>query len=65
MERIERVEAALHGWHLLPNEASLIRLVSDVLMEVSEEWESEKTYFKDGQLDPVPPQLEMERAFRR
>lgn len=28
---------------LLPNEASLLRLVSAVLMEISEEWETEKT----------------------
>jgi len=29
---------------LFPNEASLLRLVSAVLMEISEEWETEKTY---------------------
>jgi putative transposase len=31
---------------LFPNEASLLRLVSAVLMEVSEEWETEKTYLR-------------------
>ena len=29
---------------LFPNEASLLRLVSAVLMEISEEWETEKAY---------------------
>jgi len=31
---------------LFPNEASLLRLVSAVLMEISEEWETEKIYLK-------------------
>jgi putative transposase len=31
---------------LFPNEASLLRLVSAVLMEVSEEWETEKIYLR-------------------
>lgn len=31
---------------LFPNESSLLRLVSAILMEVSEEWESGKTYLK-------------------
>jgi len=31
---------------LFPNEASLIRLVSAVLIEVTEEWETGKTYLK-------------------
>jgi transposase-like protein len=31
---------------LFPNEASLLRLVSAILMEVSEEWETGKTYLK-------------------
>lgn len=29
---------------LFPNEASLLRLTSAVLMEISEEWETGKTY---------------------
>jgi transposase-like protein len=29
---------------LFPNEASILRLVSAILMEISEEWESGKTY---------------------
>ena len=29
---------------LFPNEASLLRLVSAVLMEISEEWETDKKY---------------------
>jgi transposase-like protein len=31
---------------LFPNEASLLRLVSAVLMEISEEWETEKIYLR-------------------
>ena len=31
---------------LFPNEASLLRLVSAVLVEVSEEWETGKTYLR-------------------
>jgi putative transposase len=31
---------------LFPNEAALLRLVSAVLMEISEEWETEKVYLR-------------------
>jgi transposase-like protein len=31
---------------LFPNEAALVRLVSAVLMEISEEWETEKIYLR-------------------
>jgi putative transposase len=31
---------------LFPNEAALLRLVSAVLMEISEEWETDKTYLR-------------------
>ena len=31
---------------LFPNEASLLRLVTAVLMEISEEWETEKIYLQ-------------------
>lgn len=31
---------------LFPNEASLLRLVTAVLTEISEEWETEKTYLR-------------------
>ena len=31
---------------LFPNEASLLRLVAAVLMEISEEWETEKIYLR-------------------
>ncbi len=37
---------------LFPNEASLLRLVSAVLMEISEEWETEKTYLGMNNLHP-------------
>jgi transposase-like protein len=31
---------------LFPNEASLLRLVTDVLIEISETWETRKAYLK-------------------
>lgn len=31
---------------LFPNETSLLRLVTALLMEISEEWETEKTYLR-------------------
>lgn len=37
---------------LFPNEAALLRLVSAVLMEISEEWETEKTYLTMTNLSP-------------
>ncbi len=37
---------------LFPNEASLLRLVSAVLMQISEEWETEKTYLGMNNLHP-------------
>ncbi len=37
---------------LFPNEAALLRLVSAVLMEVSEEWETEKVYLRMGNSGP-------------
>lgn len=40
---------------LFPNEASLLRLVSAVLMEVSEEWETGKTYLRQDD-DATPTQ---------
>jgi transposase-like protein len=45
---IERLNKEIHRRTrvatLFPNEASLLRLVSAVLIEISEEWESERTY---------------------
>ena len=38
---------------LFPNEAALLRLVSAVLMEISEEWETEKIYLRMGNSDLV------------
>lgn len=37
---------------LFPNEASLLRLVSAVLMEISEEWETGKVYLATETDDP-------------
>ena len=37
---------------LFPNDASLLRLVSAVLMEISEEWESDKIYLGIGSSNP-------------
>ena len=45
MERISKeIKRRTRVATLFPNEASLLRLVSAVLMEISEEWETEKTY---------------------
>lgn len=38
---------------LFPNEAALLRLVSAVLMEISEEWETEKIYLRMANSGPV------------
>ena len=38
---------------LFPNEAALLRLVSAVLMEISEEWETEKTYLRMENSSPL------------
>lgn len=53
MERISReIKRRTRVASLFPNEASLLRLLSAVLMEVSEEWESEKTYLRMESLNP-------------
>ena len=45
---LERLNEAIHRRTrvatLFPNEASLLRLVSAVLAEVDEEWQTRKTY---------------------
>src|SRR5579885_2344063 len=47
MERISKeLKRRTRVATLFPNEASLLRLVSAVLMEISEEWETEKTYLR-------------------
>jgi len=47
MERISKeLKRRTRVATLFPNEASLLRLASAVLMEISEEWESEKTYLR-------------------
>jgi putative transposase len=47
MERISKdLKRRTRVATLFPNEASLLRLVSAVLMEISEEWEMEKTYLR-------------------
>ncbi len=38
---------------LFPNEAALLRLVSAVLMEISEEWETEKIYLRMENRGPI------------
>jgi transposase-like protein len=40
---------------LFPNEAALLRLVSSVLMEISEEWETEKVYLRVEDSQPPEP----------
>jgi len=45
LERLNReIKRRTRVATLFPNESSLLRLVSAILMEVSEEWESGKTY---------------------
>jgi len=47
MERIsQELKRRTRVATLFPNEASLLRLVSAVLMEISEDWESETTYLR-------------------
>jgi putative transposase len=47
MERISKeLKRRTRVATLFPNEASLLRLVSAVLMEISEEWETEKIYLR-------------------
>ena len=49
---------------LFPNEASLLRLVSAVLMELSEEWETGKRYLNmDAENDD--PASEQNRIYRK
>lgn len=53
MERISKeLKRRTRVATLFPNEASLLRLVSAVLMEISEEWETEKTYLRMDNLIP-------------
>jgi len=45
LERVNKeVKRRTRVASLFPNEASLLRLVSAVLMEISEEWETGKIY---------------------
>ena len=47
MERVSKeIKRRTRVATLFPAEASLLRLVSAVLMEISEEWETEKTYIR-------------------
>lgn len=47
MERIsQELKRRTRVATLFPNEAALLRLVSAVLMEISEDWETEKTYLR-------------------
>ncbi len=53
MERVSKeLKRCTRVATLFPNEASLLRLVSAVLMEISEEWETEKTYLGMNNLHP-------------
>jgi putative transposase len=53
MERISReIQRRTRVASLFPNEEALLRLVSAVLMEISEEWETEKTYLRMENLNP-------------
>jgi transposase-like protein len=49
MERLNKeIKRRTRVATLFPNEAALLRLVSAVLMEVSEEWETDKIYLRMG-----------------
>ena len=53
MERISKeIKPRTRVATLFPNEAARLRLVSAVLMEISEEWETEKTYIGMTNLHP-------------
>jgi len=53
MERVSKeIRRRTRVATLFPNEASLLRLVSATLMEISEQWETEKTYLGMRNLDP-------------
>ena len=53
MERIsQEIKRRTRVASLFPNDAALLRLVSAVLMEISEEWETEKTYLRMENLNP-------------
>lgn len=54
LERINKeVKRRTRVATLFPNEASLLRLVSAVLMEISEDWETGRVYLKPEELDPT------------
>lgn len=46
LERLNKEISCTRVAALFPNEATLLRLVSAVLMEISEEWETEKIYLR-------------------
>ena len=47
LERLNKeIKRRIRVATLFPNEAALLRLVSAVLMEISEEWETDKTYLR-------------------
>jgi transposase-like protein len=53
MERISKeIKRRTRVACLFPNEAALLRLVSAVLMEISEEWEADKVYLRIENLRP-------------
>ena len=53
MERVSKeIKRRTRVATLFPSEASLLRLVSAVLMEICEEWETEKTYLGMSNLNP-------------
>jgi putative transposase len=53
MERISKeIKRRTRVACLFPNEAALLRLVSAVLMEISEEWEADKVYLRIENLPP-------------
>jgi putative transposase len=55
LERVNReIKRRTRVATLFPNEASLLRLVSAVLIQISEEWETGKTYLTLETSSPAP-----------
>lgn len=65
LERVhEEINRRTRVAGLFPNEASLMRLVSAILMELSEEWETGKRYLNMN-VENEEPALQQNRIYRK
>jgi len=65
LERVhEEINRRTRVAGLFPNEASLLRLVSAILMELSEEWETGKRYLNIG-VENQEPTLHQKKIYRK